>query len=339
ISESLTVILTTSPTPSAPSTELVDTILDSFCEYCPVLLACRVVVILDTYEKVGPANRLKKGHVTAERAATYPLYKENVKKVVLRRFGAKVGESPDSIMPMTAEKGQAEFGSWGTPEHPNTTAFTAWRTNDRRVTFIEPTERLGFGLAVRSALRLVETPYVWIQQHDWSLAASIPVESIVEVMRASEESAEKEKEKEELALVRYVCLPSIRMLDYATSDHVQPYPALRRLTAALKRDFQPPLLSSSSSGSEAAVIPLTPLFFWHDKTHIASTAHYLNRIFPSRLAMPRGAFIEDHIGQRARNQMKDGVWKKWACWLYYPGEGKQVCLKHLHGRTWRGTEG
>ena len=30
---------------------------------------------------------------------------------------------------------------------------------------------------------------------------------------------------------------------------------------------------------------------------------------------------------------------KWATWLYYPDEGKQLCLRHLNGRTWRGTDG
>lgn len=32
-------------------------------------------------------------------------------------------------------------------------------------------------------------------------------------------------------------------------------------------------------------------------------------------------------------------WTKWATWLYYPDEGKELCLRHLKGRTWRGTEG
>jgi len=29
---------------------------------------------------------------------------------------------------------------------------------------------------------------------------------------------------------------------------------------------------------------------------------------------------------------------KWATWLYYPDDGKTVCSKHLHGRTYRGAE-
>lgn len=316
ISETLTVILTTSPTPSAPSTELLHSILASFRDFCPSLLSCRVVVVFDNYDRIAPENRLKKGSVTAEGAANFPLYKSNVEDLILRDFA---GAERDQSLFVTEEM-RAEYGSPMTPGDPNFATLLVRRTQKGRVAFVEPSERIGFGLAVRSALRLVETPYVWIQQHDWRLDAAVPVQSIVDVMMAADEEVP----------VKYVCLPSVRMLGYAISGHVTRFPALRELTSTLKRDFR------SSSGQN---IHLTPLFFWHDKTHIASTEHYLGRIFPSRLAMPRGAFIEDHVGQRARNQMKEGLWKKWACWLYYPGGGKELCLRHLHGRTWRGTEG
>lgn len=317
ISEALTVIITTSPTPSAPSTELLDTILASFHEHCPLLLKCNVVVVLDTYDRIAPANRLKKGCVTAEGAQNFPAYKDNVKRLVLREFA---GLESSEKLSLLEEDGEAEYGSPCIAT--NFTALKIRRTGDKRVVFIEPSERLGFGLAVRSALRLVETPYVWVQQHDWNLIASIPIQSIVEVMAESDSSEE--------APVKYVCLPSPRMLGYADSGHVRPFASLRESTAILKRDF--------SVASRSHTIPLTPLFFWHDKTHIASTEHYLNRVFPSRLAMARGAFIEDHIGQRARNQMKEGLFKKWACWLYCPDGGNLQCLRHLHGRTWRGME-
>jgi hypothetical protein len=62
-------------------------------------------------------------------------------------------------------------------------------------------------------------------------------------------------------------------------------------------------------------------------------------VFPTRLAMRRGEFIEDKIGQRARAQMKEGQWAKWATWLYYPDDGDLLCLRHLMGRTWRGFAG
>lgn len=317
ISEALTVIITTSPTPSAPATELLDTILASFHKHCPLLLECNVVVALDTYDRIAPENRLKKGSVTAEGAQNFPAYKDNVKRLVLKEFA---GIESSKNLSLIEEDGEAEYGS--PCVSTNVTALKIRRTEDKRVVFIEPSERLGFGLAVRSALRLVETPYVWVQQHDWDLIVSIPIESIVEVMVESDSSEE--------APVKYVCLPSPRMLGYADSEHVKPFAGLRESTAALRRDFHVP------SGSHA--IPLTPLFFWHDKTHIASTEHYLRRVFPSRLAMTRGAFIEDHIGQRARNQMKEGLFTKWATWLYYPKVGQLQCLRHLHGRTWRGKE-
>lgn len=320
LSESLTIIITTSPTPSAPSTELLDSILGSFREHCPVLLTCRVVVVVDTFDKITTANRLKKGCITAEGAENFPAYRENVEELILREFG-EARRSGDGEVVLAEEEGTAEFGSPGTPTNPNFTTFKIRRTPSRRVAFVEPAERLGFGLAVRSALRAVETPYVWVQQHDWRLDGRVPVDSIVEVMQASEADEE--------APVRYVCLPSVRLLGYADSCHVTPFPALRQATARLRREFP----TRAGRG-----VPLTPLFFWHDKTHVASTEHYLGRVFPSRLAMPRGAFIEDHIGQRARNQMKEGRWGRWACWLYYPEDGRRICLRHLHGRTWRGTE-
>ncbi|ORY59681.1 uncharacterized protein BCR38DRAFT_351451 [Pseudomassariella vexata] len=312
----LTVIIATSPTPSAPSTELISTILDSFQKHCPILLGCSVIVIFDAYDQMAPQARLKKGQVTAELARDYQLYKTNVKELILRRFHDGKLEYV-----FTEIKGVAEYGSPAVAS--NFVDFTATQTEDKRVTFIEPSRRLGFGLAVRSALRMTETPHVWIQQHDWALVADIPIDPLLEIMTASE--------GDENAPVKYVCLAAVRMLSYATSAYVTNFKMLRELTSSLKRDF-------ASKSQPGVKIPLTPLFFWHDKPHIVSTEHYLTRAFPTRLAMNRGDFIEDKVGQRARTQMKEGLWSKWACWLYYPDDGTRLCLRHLQGRTWRGTE-
>ncbi len=243
------------------------------------------------------------------------LYRSNVKKLILEAH-----EKAETCN-LHQSRGEAEFGHGPTETHSIT--FLATYTEDKRVTFVEPDKRLGFGLAVRTALRMTETPYVWIQQHDWALAFDIPLEPILDVMQTSA--------SDETAPVKYICFPSVRMLSYATSSHVMGFRVLRELTDTLKRDF----VAITQSNIK---VPLTPLFFWHDKPHVASTAHYLSRVFPSRLAIPRGAFIEDTIGQRARDQMKQGIFAKWACWLYYPEEGTKLCLRHLQGRTWRGAE-
>ncbi|ETS73647.1 hypothetical protein PFICI_14593 [Pestalotiopsis fici W106-1] len=311
----LTVIITTSVTPSIPNTDLLSAVVDGFREHCPHLLRCRVIVVFDNYDQIVSFARLKKGHVTPNQARDWHLYKANTKKLILEQFRGAAAD-----VELGTEQGEAEFGS---PKEANSVAFTTTYTRDRSVTFIEPVRRLGFGLAVRSALRMVETPYVWLQQHDWNVIADVPVASMVEIMQQHDSSTDLP--------VKYICLPAIRMLTYATSADVKHFPVLKDLTEKLKRDFVPPQ-------QPEVKIPLTPMFFWHDKPHIASTQHYLARVFPSRLAMMRGDFIEDKIGQIARTQMKEGLWAKWATWLYYPDEGQSLCLRHLQGRIWRGTD-
>ncbi|EAA31266.2 hypothetical protein NCU05540 [Neurospora crassa OR74A] len=343
----VTVVLTTSPTPSAPSTELLSSIIASFQKHCAPLTKCRIILVLDTYDRIASDSRLKKGTVTAEGAKKFAEYKKNAKQLILDEYSRSYGWAGNAFYDdeLIITEGEAEFGSVAYAQQHNAVTLTITRSKDGRITFIEPHARVGFGLGVRSALRLTETPYVWIQQHDWALVADIPLAPLLEIMQQSESAPEspdssdsettdgQEPRRTSDVPVKYVCFPSTRMVSYAKSDHVMLYPALRALTNLYKQNF------SVGSGSTSVKIPLTPLFFWHDKPHLASTAHYLSQIFPSRAAMLRGAFIEDTAGQRARTEMKDGMWRKWACWLYYPDEGTKLCVRHLKGRTWRGTDG
>jgi hypothetical protein len=278
-----------------------------------------VIVAFDTFDRVAPRSRLKKGQATPEVAENYGVYKQNVKELVLREYASDDASKTAHVMQEWQDR--AEFGL----DNPsNVVNLFITQTEDKQVTFIEPAARLGFGLAVRSALRVCETPYVWVQQHDWALVDDIPLAPLLDIMEGSA--------TDEVAPVKYVSFLSVRMLSYAVQPYVLDFPALRALTRSLKRIFVSP-------SQPEVEVPLTPLFFWFDKPHIASTEHYLSRVFPNRLTMRRGEFIEDKVGQQARQQMKEGLWHKWACWLYYPGEGKQICLGHLQGRTWKGAEG
>ena len=177
-SDLLTVIITTSVTPSAPSTELVSSVLLSFNRHCPELTGCKTIVVFDSYDHVVAEARLKKGCVTPEQAATYPLYRKKIKDLVLsQHFRCTEGLS------FTYAHGDAEYGSSSNTQ--NTVGYTVAQTLDRKVTFIEPSRRLGFGLAVRSALRITETPYVWVQQHDWALVCDLPIHPLLMIMSAS----------------------------------------------------------------------------------------------------------------------------------------------------------
>lgn len=318
ISDLLTVVITTSPTPSAPSTELISAVLKSFTGHCIALVECRIVVVFDHYDQVVAVPRLKRGQVSIEQAEAYAEYKRNVKELVNRTYLPVTSEQPASWMSSQVE---AESGSPMGNSGRNFVTVDIMATADHQVTFVEPHRRLGFGLAVRTALRTAATPYVWIHQHDWTLELPVPILPMLEVMERSKDDS--------FAPVRYICLPSCRTLDYATSNHVTRYPKLNELTQRLKREFD------TSSGE---VVSLTPMFFWHDKPHIANRSHYLATVFPSRLSMVRGAFIEDSIGQRARNQMKDGQWAKWACWLLHPPGLQRPFIRHINGRTWRGEQ-
>ncbi|KAE8352290.1 hypothetical protein BDV28DRAFT_135328 [Aspergillus coremiiformis] len=318
-SSQLTVIVTTSPTPSIPSTELIASVLQSFhCHCADLISAARVIVVFDTYDRVGTHSRLKKGQATRDVAENYGAYRDNVKELILREYASFA--APDQNPGLHEWPDQAEFGL----DHPsNVVNLSITQTDDKQVTFIEPAARLGFGLAVRSALRVCETPYVWVQQHDWPLVADIPLAPLLEIMTGSD--------ADETAPVQYVSFPSVRMRGYATQPFVLDFPALRALTRSLTRDVVAP-------SWPALTVPLTPLYFWFDKPHLASTEHYLSRVFPTRLAMRRGEFIEDKVGQQARQQMKEGLWHRWGCWLYYPDAGQKICLGHLQGRTWKGSE-
>lgn len=153
----LTLIITTSPTPSAPETELLTQVIASYRRHCPSLLTCRVIVVLDTYDHIKPRARLKRGQVTAQGAQVYDVYKENVKELFLAEY------CPDRALPipMTQSSVEAEFGFDGRNNPLGSAVSVAVsRTDDGRVTFVEPADRLGFGLAVRTALRLTETSYV-----------------------------------------------------------------------------------------------------------------------------------------------------------------------------------
>ncbi|KAG5937322.1 hypothetical protein E4U53_000028 [Claviceps sorghi] len=317
----LTLVITTSPTLSAPSTELLSRLLGSIRAHCALLLQCNVIVVFDACEQITTQPRLKKGQVTQKCAEDYLVYKQNVKRLFLQEY---LQSALDDIE-LLRGTGEAEYGS-PCSNAIKPVAFTTSSTECRRVTFIDAVDqRLGFGLAVRTALRMVQTPYTWVHQHDWALIYDIPIASLLAVMRGSELDSSK-------PAVKYICLPSGRRASYASTDQVMRFPQLRKLAIALTGDF------SVTAAGRSTVVPLTPMFFWHDKPHIVSTSHYLKRVFPTRLAMMRGAFIEDTIGQKARDQMKAGEWAKWATWQFNPDQGRQPCLKHLHGRTWRGRD-
>ena len=246
-------------------------------------------MVFDGYDRVVSEARLKKGCVTTEQAENYSLYKENIKKFMVEQYKTANDTVEWEQCDGHIQYGIADYDSQFNDQ--NAVGYTISQPFGKRLTFIEAHRRMGFGLAIRTAICMADD-YVWVQQHDWILTSPIPLNALLNIMQSSK--------SDPIAPVNYVCLPAVRTLKYAISAEVIRFPALRKLTSELKGDYSP-------EGFPEIKIPLTPLFSWHDKPHIASSEHYEARVFPSRLAMMRGDFIEDKIGQRAKAQMKEGL--------------------------------
>ena len=76
--DKLTVLITSSPTHTHPSTCLLDRVLETFGAV-PGLMECRKIVICDGY-RLDAQIRYKKGRVTQKQADSYEAYKSNLRK-------------------------------------------------------------------------------------------------------------------------------------------------------------------------------------------------------------------------------------------------------------------
>ncbi|BFZ65235.1 hypothetical protein YB2330_006398 [Saitoella coloradoensis] len=312
----VTVLITTSPTPSNPSTDLIGAVVDSFRKYCPELLRCPHVVVFDNFtvdENIKGKNRMKKGKVREEMGLHYAEYKDNVKSLLCDEG-------------MRREEGEKE--SWPYDAWSRTTRIALMRTYREGVvapalTFLEMGTQLGFGLAVREGLREVKTPYVIVVQHDWVFCADIPIRAILNTMVRSEEEGKRFR-------VRYVGMNGGRSLQYAIR-RAQVHPVLWQTTRAMVEKRE----------REEGDVELTPLFHWFDKPHICSVQHYLSTVFTRSGHIARGDFIEDKFGHRMMDECKEKgeeAMKKYCAWMWYPDHGRTAVLWHLRGRKRGGDE-
>ncbi|KAG4088802.1 hypothetical protein H8356DRAFT_957956 [Neocallimastix lanati (nom. inval.)] len=151
-------------------------------------------------------------------------------------------------------------------------------------------QRVGFGFAVREALKQIDTPYVIIIQHDLKFQTEIDLPKIIYTMETYSDR--------------------IKYIGFAT-NHVTSY-ARRCADPALPRILSP---------DPSLPIPLIPLFFWYDKTHIASVQHYLKLVFGRGSVIYNGDFIEDKFGHVQLQDIKEHgmeVHSKYGTWMYFP---------------------
>ena len=79
----MSIILTTSPVPSNPSTALIETVLRSFA-HVPDLFKCQLLIMCDGYS-IGCSAKYKRGVVTAEGARDYEEYISRLRRLACDR--------------------------------------------------------------------------------------------------------------------------------------------------------------------------------------------------------------------------------------------------------------
>lgn len=297
--ELLTIIITTSPTPSAPFTELVESVLNSLpvqLQNLPLLISFDGYTLSQSITRLD--GRLKRGQIPQSLANVYPDYITNVKRL----FGPDVPiESLDTRM------------------H---THLSSTHTDHREVTFIRHKYRQGFALSVKSALYYCTTPNILVLQHDWVFTPSpIPITSLLEILH----------NEEEVKYISFVARQS-RRYEHAKGSYNLRYRAVFKASRALRhgRPIQDDLVAC--------------LHFF-DRPHLCKVSNY-EKLFSSGL-VKRGDFIEDTVGTEYLRSISNSstdedavrAWKEYGAWLYHPGDGDQVAIRHTSGRTCLAKEG
>lgn len=276
LSRLCTIITTTSPTPSNPSTELLNETLRSLGFFAPELLACRNILVSDGY-KDGESSKFRNGVITEERAQAYHEY-------------------------ITALEGLVEKKPEPHWEH---------------VEIIRLSDRHGFGFAVREALKMVETPFVCIMQHDRTFMR--PCSFVLPLLRSMAAD------------------PRLKMVGMPTtscdpSRHVQV--TVTRL--GTMKVCHPPFEETTITSSDIPGVRFMPMIMWLDSTHFASTDYYRNFVFGPRKLVSRGGFIEDRLGQQQGNDLREIGWKshaEYGTWLLDDGHPPPTRLVgHLDGK-------
>ena len=303
IMDLLTVVVTTSPIQSHPSTEVLERTFGTFHLAGHAFLKCRKIIVCDgcriveqekevSKKHANDRQKLRSGIATSRQADNYLLFKQALQQLC----HVALDDSP----------------------------FT-------NTIVKELDSRHGYGFALRHALReYVSTPYVCVIQHDRTFMRITPLQEALHAMVMSQ------------GHIKYVGMSMRSNLTYR-DIFLSKYgkPALDQMTPLILRppelcldvtQYGPDSISTKSMkvekekltrnllttaqnyrGSaqfateqewlkENPVPPdkhqlsLTPTIFWYDNTHICETAHYRDFIYNNQFKMVNhGGFVEESV--------------------------------------------
>mmetsp|Transcript_22019 Transcript_22019/g.61119 ORF Transcript_22019/g.61119 Transcript_22019/m.61119 type:complete len:320 (-) Transcript_22019:369-1328(-) len=294
--QELTVVVTTSPTPSNPSLSLIEYVLSSFA-CVPGLSACKKIIVCDGCKLLDPAplqgnfsgsappeSLWKAGRVTPEALDSYRQYIETLQTRVANAGQLAGGEqSPDEELDPFA---------------------------NAEVMVLE--DRHGFGFAIKRALERVPTRYVMVVQHDRNFQRPCDIPALLQSMSERSEA------------IKYVCLASASLLDYAHRTKSRFRVDVGQWECRLRNGDR-----------------LLPMVCLLDSTHVAEAEWYRGFVFdPALRLVKKGDFIEDRLGQlqvaQVREQGFPQGWLPFRTWVYCEPQGSSVgYVAHVNGRSIR----
>eukprot|EP00978_Attheya_sp_CCMP212_P014331 scaffold36408_cov53-Attheya_sp.AAC.4 len=321
----LTIIVTTSPIKSNPSTELLEQIFgtfhyagDDFTFKCKKVIVCDGCRIKSEPENVTQSSTtkekkkvvtkkhsnvkqaLRSGIATSDQAENYALFKKSLTK--LCHEANEIADSNDLLSPFY----------------------------NTRVVELE--SRHGYGFALRHALQnCVTTPYVCVIQHDRTFMRRTPIREVVQTMRNDQRIkyvginmrsnlvyrdifTGKYGKTANTELGELVLRPPELLLDSKEYGPEEGFTANRLEISSEKMKKNVTALAQAYRGSSQyngqlewqnlnpenkaglQQLSLTPTLFWYDNTHVCETSHYRDFIFnPLYKMVARGGFVEEKL--------------------------------------------
>ncbi|KAI8617861.1 hypothetical protein BC830DRAFT_59936 [Chytriomyces sp. MP71] len=360
----VTILITSSPIPSHPSNIVLATVIASMRRHLRDGAGFRVVVVFDGCSETTKESAFKRGKVSIDERSNYDRFVDESQKTLLScrlkcwdsnnsvALASLSLESPDSPEPVAVTTNS--YISANCPqlclcscEQAGYDVNPVSTTSVTLEPFLKPSsleitecvdhsvacirvlggKPLGQAIAVREALKHVETEYVLAAQHDWRFSHDLDIGRFLSILDLNDS-------------LNYLGFISRRTAGYAAVARPASFP-----TSILESSAFPGCEGTDSLDK----IPLCRSFFWFDKNHLARTSFYRDTVFSGRFRFKRGDFIEDTMGHVMLGEIKaagiaDGpvgaleAWRKWGCVLFYPQNGSINTLVHVNGRQFLSTE-
>jgi hypothetical protein len=294
----LTIIVTTSPIKSNPSTSLLENVFNTFL-FCGDDFAykCRKVIVCDgcrqrngttTKKHTNHKQSMRNGIVNDDQFTNYNDFKQALKRLC-KEHDVTTASTENSILSPFC----------------NTSVY-------------ELDVRQGYGFALKHALQeLVTTPYVIVIQHDRTFMRPTPLKETIMAMWHNSRikyvgmSMRSNLLYRDIFIGQYGRSYSEEMLDCVIrppeltldADKYGTEGRKLREDISIKKYYKSQQyldhiewIKSSKVPKNKCQLSLTPTFFWYDNIHICETKHYRDFIFdPQYKMVVQGGFVEDKL--------------------------------------------